>query len=113
MFVYRIENKEGEGPYYRTDSSRWCFDPHTAETGRPGPYDDEGLSEYWTDMRLKISKTYQFGFASLHQLCAWFTDAELKRLRSLGFEVVKYEMDQIEALVIGSKQAMFRLKERR
>jgi len=79
MYVFRVENKKGEGPYRNEagiDSHLWGDEPHWGGDKHPSPYDD-GVPHY--------STKHIFGFITMGQLLAWFSTEELAKLSRLGF----------------------------
>ena len=79
--IYRIENKDGYGPYKTCADSPINSDEWTNYlNNNPDPY-NENL--YFT------SGIHQCGFKTLKQLNKWFSRTELNMLGSLGFYIVK------------------------
>ena len=78
MLVYRVEREEsGWGPYRSKDYDYWHR--RVARHRHPVPFDDFDSDP--------PSYAVKFGFSSQEQLAAWFTPAELRRLRKHGFNV--------------------------
>lgn len=80
----RIE-KDGDGPYVRSDNIGWydwCDDVrrHNA-ADHPGPT-QSGMHRTDADL---------FGFKNWKQARAWFSDNERRQLKRLGFKWVWYE----------------------
>jgi len=102
MFIYRIENKNGKGPYRGENApplEKWIdrLDAHS-DSSHPDAFWDEKKSieedsKYISWMILQkpqIPETAFFcGFASLSQLHQWFSLSEIIKLKSLGFNIVQ------------------------
>jgi hypothetical protein len=98
MIVYRVENKNGVGPYDGTGIwSLWQTRDHV-EPSHPGPKDD-GI-----DFK---SGEYICGFASYRKLRDWFEAEELVALRKLGFRVRRIRVPRSK-VKFGKKQVVFR-----
>jgi hypothetical protein len=98
MIVYRVENKNGVGPYDGTsDGSLWQTRDHV-EPSHPGPKDDGIDFERGEDY---------CGFASFEQLRDWFESEELVMLRKLGFRVRRISVPR-SRVKFGKKQVVFR-----
>jgi hypothetical protein len=98
MIVYRVENKNGVGPYYGTDNwcewqTRWHDSP-----SHPPPFLD-GIDVY--------AKKDLCGFASFKKLRDWFESEELVELRKLGFRVRRIRVPRSK-VKFGEKQVVFR-----
>lgn len=85
VYLYRVQNEEGEGPYhaYDIDAALWQSGRHSSPD-RPAPYYDPEL-EY----RAHIQVRWKFGFQTLRLLQAWFRPEELRKLEKLGFHPVR------------------------
>lgn len=109
--IYRIQNSEGKGPYNLSDLDvRSWIDNTTKHNGDqcPGPWEDEGIAEYWDDLcRRALSKKFKFGFKTLEQMLEWFSETEIERLKEFGFDVVEIPLEQVSELIEGQKQVMF------
>lgn len=101
MYVYRIENKHGLGPYSKGSTSTWQSGHHITSTGRPMPQDD--IKE-WKDLSYDEQHKYVFGFASLKQLQAWFRPEELSKLNASGYSIKRIRADNV---VHGHTQVAF------
>lgn len=103
--LYRMENKEEDGPY-GISYSNWADCIHDEITGRPAPYDDKLLRK---EFETKYSHLYifnlYFGFKDFKQYRNWFSVAEEKKLKVLGYEMQIY---LVKDLIIGDSQAVFR-----
>ena len=106
MYVYRMENKQGRGPY---DSiSDWMEEDHVRETGRPGPWEDELMNE------LRVLEKYGevlFACPTLDAAHAWFTEQERYNLAQRGFMInrvpvkeITVDDDTYPAMVVGESE---------
>jgi hypothetical protein len=101
MRVYRIENKNGRGPYNgRGDLPYTVLDGCPAH--QPDPRDD-GFGSRWN------KPDYYFGFASLDQLFDWFGDI-LEHLDRYGFSLTVWEVDE-SFVELGGRQLAFNKSE--
>ncbi len=83
---YRVENKNGIGPYRANSDTSWAEQIHTNEE-HPTPQGDryvKGKKEL--DMTDRVC-----GFKSLNQLKKWFTDGELSNLSKQGFCIKSFK----------------------
>lgn len=103
-YVYRVENNKGYGPYRAPqfhDGSHvyWYEQDHGCSDSHPLP-EEEGLP---------TGGAWICGFKTKHDLHAWFSKIELRRLAKLGFKPRR-----VRARVVfeGLRQAMF-IRERR
>ena len=80
--IFRVENSEGRGCYYKflNDDDRFRFlrSHDDDKQYHPIPYDDFGIGRSARDSEIH-------GFESLEQAYRWFTQEELKKLEKLGF----------------------------
>lgn len=90
MLIYRIEDKDGRGPYRGGMNLGLPFDPWR----QPLPA-EEGLPD---DGR------YRFGFLFRSQLLEWFDTDDLSELSINGFLMCVYNADTV---YIGERQAVF------
>lgn len=95
MFVFRVENKAGEGPYarFRVNGMRLDIDWHHPIPEDDGLYDGWFYKENWGDAR--------YGFRSE---VTWFSDKDLETLRQHGFTLKKY---WAEIYDVGDNQVVF------
>ena len=100
MWVYRVENKEGHGPYRATGvcSYDWGDEPHNGSNMHPTPTEDE-IPE-----AIVVKGDCICGFESIEQLEQWFSPTELRILNDLGFIPVKIESHTVH---YGYHQIMF------
>ena len=95
MIIYRIEDKNGEGPYHGDiDSSLWRKEKHCYETGRPIPSKD-GVNGFDFYKTFNADK-HLFGFSSMKQLKEWFCDEEIEKLYEFGYNIYEFEIDSID-----------------
>jgi len=98
MFIYRIEDENGQGCY---QNGVWEYNElgeHNLNSEKyPLPQDDKGIDRYIEEIEIT-------GFKDLRQLKNWFSLKEVKRLRRNGFTIKKVEVDTITAL--GNKQVL-------
>lgn len=104
QYIYRIENKKGKGCYRglvhsmekaieKYVDTKW-FD---VRREHPTPSCDKGI-ERWPFKR-EIC-----GFVSVRQALKWFSSDQIRRLRRLGFDLKKVEVQTITA--IGQHQCL-------
>jgi hypothetical protein len=100
MFIYRMENERGVGPYRKEGGLSDEFfeevlEHHNRLTGRPAPCEE---------FKRDIKESEICGFNSLRQIVKWFKSWERKELKRVGFKIVKREVKKITA--IGKKQVL-------
>lgn len=100
MKVYRVQNKEGRGPY----SIRGWEDSNHNDEQHPTPLHDFPLWPYRHRQDIEAPPNIKFGFSSLEQLRKWFSDRELTKLKKYGFDIVEIEA---EVLYQSDKQVAF------
>jgi len=90
--VYRVQNKDGHGPYrcigdspigYGSEFYERCQDVYLC----PGPVIDFGFGFYASD--------YVFGFPKIEALHVWFGWDMLSYLFTCGFSIVEIETDEV------------------
>jgi diguanylate cyclase (GGDEF)-like protein len=84
MKVWRVQNDEGQGPYYGSDSPAWRMNIKGPKTDRPDPYrdfDDDDLDE-WNQAN---PGGMLFGFHAPEHAEKWFGSDALTALRQHGF----------------------------
>ena len=97
MKVYRIENKEGFGPYegfVLLDHDIWS---KWSKLIRPIPEDDNIG---------RVSEKHYYGFANLTDLCCWFTIKDRKKIKKIEFFITVYSIPD-NFVKIGNKQVAF------
>ena len=99
--VYRVQDKEGRGPYRPGFSAKWR-DPNSSNEDKP-PF----FVEFGWDVVGRVPSGHHAGcaFRTMGQLRSWFSPTELERLRWLGYSVVEIEVDRV--LAESQKQLVF------
>jgi hypothetical protein len=89
--IYRIQDKDGRGPYKPGMSAQWADKDRDESTRQPFYY------EFGMDVIKKAiyGQSIGCGFRTIKQLRAWFSDSERAMLRSLGYNIVTLEADNI------------------
>ena len=116
MIIYRVEHltqKSGNvfaGPYLASghiDSKEWDInDDHLNMDTHPNPFFDSKLKKHFPFNDCYF-KQYRSGFKSIDQLKSWFNDDQIRRLMSLGFVIVKYNVPN-DNVICGKKSLVFR-----
>lgn len=94
--VYRIEDKEGQGPYQGPEEI-CAFLPCDADIDHPAPA-DEGIPrppEEWEA---------RFAFPTRQAVRAWFSVRARRWLDAQGFKLVEYRAPEVS---VGRRQAVF------
>lgn len=109
MKVWRVENFQGSGPYQGTSMGSWAdsSEKHNNNAICPEPRSDAGLADAWMNMDYSERDAYLFGFSSLEQLQAWFSETELAKLKSMGYYVTCFEIPE-PYIIVGSLQLIFK-----
>lgn len=102
--IYRVQNKEGKGPYKGRKYSRWTERSHDT-TKHPNAYQDKKLRKLVKTMKPREFSSYKFGFKSMASLNRWFSKKELQNLKKLGFEVVSLKA---KTVILGDRQVLFK-----
>jgi hypothetical protein len=101
--VFRVENKDGKGPYVNNNNQSWCKDNmRHRNINHPDPLQD-GIFE----SEAEHNYDYVCGFDDLYKLYDWFSNTELAALYALGFDIMTYETNDIIYGVSGT-QIMFK-----
>lgn len=100
MYIYRIQNKYGRGPYTDFNCHLWKEKSHN-DSNHPNPFQD-GLRDNITFPPEK----WVCGFISLEQLSKWFTKQELINLYNHDFFITKLRIKK-EYVQKGNKQIIF------
>jgi len=101
-YVYRVQNKDGQGPY--NSSHIWRSIPHIKENNRPTPC-EENLGDILFMMKKEFGgKNVLFGFTKLTNLRKWFTKKELENLKEIGYVIYKFKAKEITE---GERQCIF------
>ena len=98
--VYRVQNKDGKGPYRNT--KEWSTHDHDSSYKTPLPSKDFGSAWYHQE------KPVKFGFRTMAQLRGWFTKRELGSLEKLGFTICRLMVEKI--VLESSKQVAFEME---
>lgn len=107
--VYRVENKEGMGPYHSslvqeryskglfgTESKYiWQTYVHNSETGHPGPYKDPGFDEKSLSILENSRGEFLFGFLNKTQFEKWFLPEEVSAMGEMGLVLVKFKATEV------------------
>lgn len=123
--VYRVESKEGFGPYTET---LWRLINQTPANGRPTPNCDDGFSEAFSEYKqyyglrsawfdefqkacIKENIEIKFGFSSIDQLWTWFHHAEENVILFdiMNFQIKVYE--QVEGYDSGTQVIFWNKKD--
>lgn len=91
--VFRVQDKEGRGPFRPGFSHRW-LDEDGREDERPPIYVELGMGIF---NRILTGESAGCACLSLDALLRWFTPAELERLEGFGYHVVSLDADRIIA----------------
>lgn len=101
MYVWRIENEKGVGPYYGCED-RWETKDHTKCKRTPSPGRDYVFKN--TPLSFFLEDDYKFGFITIKSLRKWFSLKELKSLFKKEFFVTKHFTLNI---IFGQNQCIF------
>ncbi len=109
MIVYRVANKQGEGPYTRHPSNaialRNRVEKAYPEDNQPGP--DADFSYEDLQLTLYTGETWVFGCPSLDAIDKWFGKT-LADLEPLGFVVIRFSVPASDVVLSNSgKQLLF------
>ena len=94
MKLYRVQDREGRGPYRPGLSKLWS-DPE-------GPV----VVPWWTEMGVSVQAAIEMmpqdmftgcAFDSMKKLSDWFTAKERQKLDALGFYIVRFRPDKVLA----------------
>lgn len=107
MIVYRVENAEGEGPYWHSVENAIGISIGTIHNkchNHPAPSEDIVDTQFD-----RFSNQWYYGCLSLEQLVKWFTLPEnyFPLLREKGFYIVAYECEDKD-VAKGDKQCAFK-----
>ena len=107
--IYRLETPEGVGVYKARELyPMLCrvLSEYYELPNHPGPFTDKRLKKLFFGHEALL--TFNFGFASLRQLTAWFFNREDRQLISeCGVVCVVYEVED-EHFHLGEKQCVFK-----
>jgi hypothetical protein len=88
QYVYRMENKDGRGPYNTIPLEYWVSSDHN-DFSHPNPEEDylgRALSHY---KLIHGDQNVLFGCLTLRSIRKWFTFRERRSLRGHGFTIKK------------------------
>lgn len=105
MFVYRVENREGYGPYQ--GGHAFAFRHHNNRHTHPTPVHEKcrRFSYILDDMDVDIEDV-RHGFASLSHYQQWFNPVDRRKLEQLDYRLVKYKVPIRYAHIL-QKQVQF------
>ena len=107
--VYRLETPEGVGVYTAREIYPMLtriLNEYVELPNHPGPFSDKGLKNIF--FRCDALLEFNFGFASLRQLTAWFFNRGDRRLISeCGIVCAVYEVED-EHFHLGERQCVFK-----
>lgn len=90
--IYRIQDKDGRGPWKPGFSSKWVEDREDHEKLLPWYVEFGPVHE-----RLLFGEVGGSGCLTLKQLRRWFTASEYETLKKFGYYAVKMEVGRILA----------------
>jgi hypothetical protein len=90
MNIFRVQNKDGRGPWKPGFSHIWIEDRKDHDNLHPWIEEFHGLD-------LTVSGHLGCGCKTIKQLRRWFTKREYKKLVSLGYKAVCVVADEILA----------------
>lgn len=90
--VYRVQDKDGRGPWKPGFSDRWVEDRDDHDNLPPFMYEFVNALDHAI-----IGMVFGCGCRTLVQLQRWFTPTEYATLKELGYECVKMEVGRILA----------------
>lgn len=92
MTIYRIQDKDGRGPWRPDFSHRWVEDRDDHDNLPPWPLEfGNALARRRNGMHVGC------GCLTLEQLRRWFTASEYKTLTDFGFKAVQMQANRILA----------------
>jgi len=105
MFVWRVQNEKGIGPYMG-GAWDWMDDEiKHIKSDHPPVFVDSPLIKFWMSMQSSERNLWKCGFKSREQLLTWFSIDELAKLNLQGFKVVAFEADEVKE---GEYQVIFK-----
>jgi len=99
--IYRIQDKDGRGPYKPGKSHEWLDEDNIGET-QPSVFDQFGMN--WQKGAL-YGQYVGCAFRNIDQLYIWFSPTELRRLMAKGYRIVS--MDDVTILRESANQCVF------
>ena len=92
--VYRVQDRDGRGPWKPGFSQVWFTDRTEEEYAALAPWPLEIMLAI---RQASQGKAVGYACESLEQLRRWFTPTEYKTLRGYGYRAVKLEVDAVLA----------------
>jgi hypothetical protein len=91
MKVYRIQDKDGRGPFKPGFSHMWVDEE--------GPCHPSCMEDFGWDFANLIPKGHAAGcaFRTMEQLNKWFSETELTKLELLGYRIAELEIEKVLA----------------
>ncbi len=105
MHIYRVQDKDGRGPWKPGFSIKWVEDRTDHDNLKP--YITE-WPEFNIHAEIMPDEHCGCGCLTLEQLKRWFTETEYNRLRIMGYRAVKLKANRI--LRSSEKQCVFTRK---
>ncbi len=99
--IYRIQDKDGRGPYKPGMSIKWCDEEdgnYKGDFTRLPPYMDEFGWDLIDEMQNHMNQyggAFGCGFRSMEELNKWFSAREQEKLKMLGYSIVKIPATKI------------------
>lgn len=92
MRIFRIQGRDGRGPFRPGLTEKWIGDPRWLE--RPSLMEEFNMR----DILAKVNMRHMgCGFRTVEQLRKWFDENERAKLARLGFHPVTMTVDEIVA----------------
>lgn len=97
--VYRIQDKDGRGPYKPGWSHEWQEMRCLIDGWEKPTFMDEfpGILDRINHYFDTIGGHFGCGFRTMEQLNNWFTPAEIEKLKRFGYSIVKISVNEILA----------------
>lgn len=92
MHVFRVQGKDGRGPWKPGFSHKWVEDRRDMENLLPYFHEWPGFDIH---AELRNDEHCGCGCLTLEQLRRWFTETEYNRLRILGYRAVRLSADRV------------------
>jgi len=97
--IYRIQDKDGRGPYKPGWSHYWQEMRCLIDAGDKPTFMDEfpGIVQTIYNIFDKEGGAFGCGFRTMDQLRKWFSPSEIDKLSHFGYQIVKIRADRILA----------------
>lgn len=106
MYIYRVEDENGYGPYCNYDVC--CqFNHHTNIKTHPNTWNDKHR-RFCDIVENNINNKARHGFLNLGSYHRWFSESDKKILREYGFQLVKYQIN-INYVEVRTRQIRFHI----